>query len=83
LRFLLFYNVFVFWASQVCDQVFPLLPILWQKLSPLVQVQLNLHPLLGADDVSGVAMVGGQYQSCCCQRSMNICLTFTIVQTAI
>lgn len=42
----------------------------WQRFSiPIgvvnVLVDINLHPLLGADDVSGNVVVGGQYQTFC------------------
>jgi len=43
---------------------------------------LNLHPLPRADEVSRDVVVGGQYQMCCCWRSLDMHMTVAVVQTA-
>jgi hypothetical protein len=59
----------------------------WRRFSiPIgvvnVLVDINLHPLLGADDVSGNVVVGGQYQTFCCWTSLNMCMTIIVVHSA-
>lgn len=42
---------------------------------------INLHPLPGTKEVSGHVMVCGQCHTCCCCRSLNMCMTSSVVQT--
>jgi hypothetical protein len=39
---------------------------------------ISVHWVLGADEVSGDVIVGDQYRTCCCWRSLNICMTVVI-----
>jgi hypothetical protein len=42
--------------------------------------KIDLHPLLGADEISGDIMIFGQYHTS--MLSLNMCVTVAVVQTA-
>jgi hypothetical protein len=42
---------------------------------------INLQPLSAVDEVSGDVMIGGQYHTCCCCKSLNTCMTVAMIPT--
>jgi hypothetical protein len=42
--------------------------------------KIDLHPLLGADEISGDIMIFGQYHTF--MPSLNMCVTVAVLQTA-
>jgi hypothetical protein len=47
-----------------------------------VNFDITLHLLLGTDEGGGGVMVVGQYCTCCRGRSLSMCFTAAVVQTA-
>jgi hypothetical protein len=81
------YLIFTFsfrfcWASQHHGWVFCHCQSCDRNSEHWLMFDIDLHPLLGADEVSGDLMVGCQYHRCYCWRSVNMCVTIAVVQIA-
>jgi hypothetical protein len=46
-----------------------------------LMLDIDIHPLPGAGEVSGDVMVGDQFHTYCCWRSMIMYMTIATVQT--
>ncbi len=49
---------------------------------PWVNFDITLQLLLGADEFGRGVKVVGQCCTCCCGRSLNMCLTVAVIETA-
>jgi hypothetical protein len=87
--FFLFFGYLIFtfsfrfcWASQHHGWVFCYCQSCDRNSEHWLMFDIDLHPLLGADEVSGDLIFGGQYHRCYCWRSLNMCVTIAVVQIA-